>query len=544
MSGDGSIELAGGPSAEELSQYDLNDFGNAMRLIRLAGGRIGADGDVDLSTARLLYLREAGWIGFNGHHWDLKGGERLAQRLAHKVAAGLWAQAEILADLRMKAAAAGGGEKPSKKEIGQIYDFAEMCGNAGRTSAMLRQAQAYLEVDLDAFDRHPLWLNVRNGTLKWTRKKGGGFDLAFQDRHDPADRLTRMAEVDYAPAAVCPLFDRLYASWLPEKPVADYMHTMLGYGATGATEEQAFFIVQGLGRDGKSTLMNIIRKILGSYAAVADVKTFLDTGQRSGSDASPDIARLAGDTRLITTSEPPKNARLNDAMLKVFTGGEPMTTRRLKQDIFEFTPVGKVFMQCNNRPQPGDDEGIWRRLKPVLFENQVPKDQVDKTLPEQLEAEREGILNWLAAGVGRWLTHGLVDPPRVQQAIEDYRKGSNPFSEWFADRLVIDKSAKVSASELFKAYKDWMEEMGHERPMSQTTFGKALADRQIILAGKDRTGRKMRSGARLKTPGEIAADNARADDGEFGSGGPPAPGEGGAASMDGDDDFGPPGDGQ
>lgn len=40
MSGDGSFEYAGAPTPEELAAFDLNDFGNAMRLIRLAGGRI------------------------------------------------------------------------------------------------------------------------------------------------------------------------------------------------------------------------------------------------------------------------------------------------------------------------------------------------------------------------------------------------------------------------------------------------------------------------------------------------------------------------
>ena len=40
MSADGSFAFSGAPSPEELARFDLNDFGNAMRLIRLVGGEV------------------------------------------------------------------------------------------------------------------------------------------------------------------------------------------------------------------------------------------------------------------------------------------------------------------------------------------------------------------------------------------------------------------------------------------------------------------------------------------------------------------------
>jgi hypothetical protein len=42
--------------------------------------------------------------------------------------------------------------------------------------------------------------------------------------------------------------------------------------------------------------------------------------------------------------------------------------------------------------------------------------------------------------------------------------------------------------------------------MSQTAFGNALADRQVIRAGMNGQGKVMRAGARLKTSAELAAD--------------------------------------
>ena len=519
---DDASPLPSAPSAEELSRFALNDFGNAMRLIRLAGGEIDARGRVDVRSVRLLYLREHGWIGFDEDlgHWDLRGGEGLAQKLAHEVAKGLPAQADLWAAATRERLEAQ-GEKVTAKTLAEFYDFAESCGNAGRTSAMLRQAQTYLQVDLDAFDRHPLWLNCRNGTLKFERIRdlaGGRYDckVRFQRRHDPGDRLTRRLEVDYDPEAAAPMFETALKQWQPAPAMRLYLQTLIGYCFSADTSEQLFVIFQGKGRDGKSTFMVTLRKLGGSYAATADVKSFLDIGQRSGSDASPDIARLAGDTRLISTAEPPKNARLADDMIKKFTGGGAVTARHLKQGIFEFEPVGKVVMECNGRPQPqGGDEGIWRRLKLVLWENQIAKGSEDKELPAKLDAERAGILNWVALGVKRWICEGLTEPARVLEALDDYRRGSSPFSEWCAEHLVLDKGSEAGASDLYKSYKAFVEERD-EKPMSQTSFGKALGELQV-LRGRDSVGRVVRKGARLKTEAEREAD--RAAQAEAGAGG-------------------------
>jgi putative DNA primase/helicase len=491
---DGSLyEFADAPSPEELGKYELNDFGNAMRLVRHVGGEIdGATGEISLGAAILLYQREVGWVGWNGKTWDLKLGQRLAERTAHKVVQELPRQ-----KLAMMA------EGLSAKEVDT---FIRGAGNAGRISAMLQVAEAYLQVDLEVFDTAELALTVRNGTLRFARTAGGGMDHRC-DAHDPRDRITRLADVEYDPAAKAPLWEASMASWQPDPEMRAYLQRAVGYMATGYTHEQAFWIFQGKGRDGKSTMVGALRELLGGYADVADVRTFLDVSQRGGADASPDLARLAGDCRMISVAEPPRGAKLAEAMIKSFTGGAPILARRLRQDLFSFMPRPKVFMECNSRPViKGDDEGIWRRIHLVMFEHQVGVADVDRELGRKLRAEYPGILNWVIDGVAAWLERGLDPPQRVKDALEDYRKGSSPFGEWFAERLVLEPGAKTVAADLFADFKVWCEDQGIERIMSQTAFGNALADRQVIRAGMNGQGKVMRSGARLKTTAELVAD--------------------------------------
>ncbi len=491
MSADG-YAFGSAPSVEELGQFDLNDFGNAMRLCRTVGAEIDEFGNVDPGGATLLYVRDLEkWIGWNGRHWDLKLGQRLAQRTAHKVAQGLSAQYHVMLSFNPK----GGKE---------IMSFIKASGNAGKAAAMLEVAEGYLQVELDAFDNDPLALTVQNGTLKFRRTPGDGCKVIFA-KHDPADRITRMAHVDYDPKAKAPVWESSLAQWQPLPEMQNYLQRLAGYVATGHIHEQVFVILQGKGRDGKSTFVGALRELLGDYAGVSDVKTFLDMGQRSGSDASPDLARLAGDCRLVSVAEPPRGAKLAEAMIKSFTGGAPILARFMRKDPFDFLPKPKVLMECNSRPViRGDDEGIWRRVRLIMFERQVAPDKVDKSLAAKLRAEYSGILNWIIVGVGDWLNEGLREPKRLADTMDDYRKGSSPFGEWFMERCELEEGFKETAKLLFGDYKEWCEENGLEKPMSQTAFGNALADRQVIRCGKDVKGNVLRMGARLKPKFEPA----------------------------------------
>lgn len=510
---DGFHAFAEGPTPDELAAFDLNDYGNALRLIRLIGGRIEADGSIDISAATLLYLLGQGWIGFNGKVWDRKLGDQLASRAAHQVAVKVRG---------LHSALVARGLTP-KDAVG----FMNSCGNRGAISAMKELASAYLTVEIDAFDRDPMALNCRNGTLKLRLGEAAPDcerELIRELRpHDPADRITRLIDVDYDPDATADLFRQTVEASLPDPEVRAFFQRAHGYSATGAVHEQALFICQGLGRDGKSTILDGLRETLGSYGAVGKVETFLDIGHgRSGGEAAPDIVELAGDVRMIVLSEPPRGSKLAEGLLKAWTSGSPISARQLREKPFTFRPIGKLWMECNAFPVArGDDDGVWRRIHPVLFENQVPVEAMDRMLPVKLRAERAGMLNWLIEGVGDWLRRGLDPPHRVRQALDDYRKQSSPFGDWLNERCVWGKAAngtRTISSELYADYKDWAEGQGHDKPMSQRAFGDALHQRQIMLAGKDAKGRKFRAPIRLKTAFELAEDLERANASFTGSG--------------------------
>jgi len=489
------------PTAKELAGYDLSDYGNAMRLIRLAGGALTDDG-VNIDHVRLLYVIGMGWIGFNGRYWDGKFGEVLSRRMAHS------------AGQKMRAPEV---REEMLKKYGLTYPelrkYLDGLGQAGATSAMLKQAESYLTVEIDAFDGDPMRLNCENGTLKLKLDKAGKLQIELRP-HSPADRITRMLGVAYDKTAAAPQFRRVWRDSLPDAEVAAFFQRFNGYALTGHVYEQAFAICQGKGRDGKSTLLDAVREMAGGYGGVGDINTFLETANTGGSGASPDLIKLAGDVRFVVLSEPPRGAKFNEGRLKAWTSGSPITARQLREAPIDFRPKGKLIVECNALPVVrGDDDGIWRRANVIPFENQVPVEQVDKQLPQKLRAEFPGILNWVLEGVGDWLAQGLAPPKAIRRVLEDYRKESSPFGDWLMTRCVFGKAAeghRTLSKDLHADYKAWCEDQGQDAKqiMGVKAFGTALSQRQIRPAGKDRKGIQYRGPIRLKTEEELAQDYA------------------------------------
>jgi putative DNA primase/helicase len=307
---------------------------------------------------------------------------------------------------------------------------------------------------------------------------------------------------------------------LPVDEVRWYFQKIIGYAALGLTVEQIFIMLQGKGGDGKSTTMDVIRIVLGLYAVVGNVKTFLAGTLKDAGAATPELVRFVGDTRLISVGEPKRGQALAEEMVKAFTGGSALPARANYGDEFEFEPRGKVIMEVNSRPRiSGDDDGIWGRIVIILFPRQFRRrDGWVKAMKANLLANREGVFRWIVEGALGYLKEGLEPPAEVAAAIEEYRRSANPFSEWMAARVDIsDPLALTGSTAMYNDYKTWCEAEGvsDREMMTSSAFGRALGDRQILLGPKDSKGLKRRRGAKLRPVGELFVGDdepAEADD--------------------------------
>jgi putative DNA primase/helicase len=108
-----------------------------------------------------------------------------------------------------------------------------------------------------------------------------------------------------------------------------FLQRAAGYSLTGSTVEHCLFLLWGTGRNGKSTFLEVLGHIIGTYGQSASMSTFLEQKY----DGIPnDLAALAG-SRFVTAVETQDSRRLDEAKVKQITGGDTVTARFLLRTV-------------------------------------------------------------------------------------------------------------------------------------------------------------------------------------------------------------------
>lgn len=527
----GAIEI---PDADplRLAFFEQSDFGNAERARALAGGKLKWIEDLQA------------WAWYDGKRFDVERGGIMAQRLAHRVIGHIRTEAAELYDLarlceegdsaahelltRLKGPKYDHGQL--KTVAGGLLKHALKSGSASMTAGMLRQLRAIegIAALLEDFDVDPLVYNCLNGTLRFLppgsaphtnesscagagdqqpTSPGTRWTVKFQP-HDPADALMQLADVEYDPGAACPFWEERLDMLHPDKEQLKALQILYGYSLTGLTSDQAFYVHQGRGGDGKSATHQALAELHGDYYRHAGVKTFLQGAERGGAEHRSDLVRLKGDIRFVTCDEPKARSVWDGETIKQVTGS--LITARGSGERTEVTyrPRFKLHPECNVIPRaPSDDKGFRRRFKLFQWTVSLPDAgqpghiSIDEVLA-RLRSERSGILNWMISGASQWLeTRRIPEPAAMAAVLQDYWADSSPLLEWMGEWCdTSDPAAMSGATDLYKHFKQWQEEAGAEKVMTSTAFGRALRDKQFAVV-KDSRGIRWRKGIRLRETG-------------------------------------------
>lgn len=436
---------------DECSWYERNDIGNAQRFIARHG-----DG--------VIHIDGLGFAAWDGRRWSVKEGARLSKMLAHDTARQI--RREALA-MQARGRDEDESEKDFRERIAAHRRFAVATGNRSKLDNLLSEAAPYLSRLPEDLDADPFLLNVENGTLQLG-------DKARLVEHRRLDYITRLAGAAYDPDARAPTFERFVRTILPDDQVREFVQRFAGYLLTGDTSEQQICMFYGKGSNGKSTLVTCLRAVLGDYAETLPFAALLYDDRRRGSDASPELADLAG-VRAAFASEPESGARFSESRLKELTGGEPIKVRPLFQKFFEFRPQFKLLASFNDKPYiRGATDGIWRRIRLVPFERKVGPDQVGPVHTE-LRREAPGILNWMLEGFDVWRRIGLSPPASIIAETDAYREDANPAQQFAADCLEKIDGGMVAAAHVYAAYEEWCKRSAIE-PLSGNAFGRRMSE--------------------------------------------------------------------
>jgi putative DNA primase/helicase len=430
-------------------------------------GILQAEGRTELANARRFVAQNAGrvryvaawskWIVWTGQRWLLDDGCAV-HSLAKGVAESLWTEiGELLPEL---------GAGPAR----ELVAFARATASAKGVEHLLTLARSEpgIPVGVDELDHDAWLLNLQNGTVDL---RTGAIHA-----HNRADLITKIAPVAFNPDADCPQWYGFLGDILPDAELRDFMRRLAGYWLTGSVRDHLLPVLCGTGANGKSVLLTTLLALLGpDYSCKSPAAMLL----ASASDQHPTgLADLYG-KRLVACIEADAGRRLNEALVKELTGGDAIRARRMREDFWQFQPTHKLVLATNHRPTVrGTDNGIWRRLKLVPFNVTIPDDAQDRQLPEKLQAELPGILNWAMSGCIEWQANGLGKADAITAATESYKAESDVLADWLAACCTRDPDAKTASGDLYKSYAAWANANG-ENVMSSTMFGKLLTERDF-----------------------------------------------------------------
>jgi putative DNA primase/helicase len=436
------------------ASYMRTDLGNAERFV-----------DAYRDRVRWCPARKS-WLIYDGprYVWDERGE---SVKLAHHTARAIFHEAAHAKD---------------EDEQKAIAKWAFTSQGESRINAMLSQSKPYLAVGMDELDRDPWLVNCQNGTLDLRTGR-------LRD-HDPEDLITRLAPVAYDPEATCPRFERFLHETLVDAEVVRFVKRYAGYTLTGITRERIMAILYGSGKNGKTTLVELLHEALGDYARNTDVETLLIKKYQG---VGNDVAALKG-ARFVSAAEVEKGRRLAESKIKQLTGRDTVTARFLFGENFDFKPEFKLWLSTNNKPViQGTDDAIWDRLRLIPFTQRFDGAKADPLLSDKLRDELAGVFAWMVEGCLEWQEHGLGEPESVTEATKQYREDMDTLAAFFEDRCVIGERLMTPASRLYKTYQLWCDEAG-EHAETQKMFGMRLSERGFVSEKFTRGPHKDRKG--------------------------------------------------
>jgi putative DNA primase/helicase len=395
-----------------------NDAGNAERF----AGKF---------KDKLIYVSGRGWFEWTGKRW--KPIREKVTEYAVRVAKGIYKEV---------------AEATGSTERNKLSQFANNSHNVARIKAMVELSCPKLEVDIVQLDADPWLLNVRNGIIN--------LETGKLLPHDPKKYQTKMIGFDYDPAAPCLRWKQFIDEvTCGDRDLAGYLQKAFGYSLTGTVAEQSFFVLIGRGANGKSTLLNVIKGVMGGYAATCNSDLFVE--KKYGGSSTCGLMKLNG-VRLATVSEVGADKKLDEPIVKQITGGDAISGRFMRENEFEFIPQFTVFLACNSFPKVEENNyAIWRRIKTIPFKYQANDESVDKFLTEKLLKESQGILTWLVEGCLSWQSQGLHEPDEMRTTIESLRCHNDDLRRFIIENLENNSGSFLPFRMAFEEFEKFVE---------------------------------------------------------------------------------------
>ena len=488
--------------AEEVADLDRSIDG----AWQLAGGKLSGDAStVDRAIAEtfLHYHEDAWrfvasrdrWYHWNGVYWR-NAGSKFTLR----------AELHAFSDHYIDAAA---NEQPGERRE-RYLAVAHRLGMSSGVDQVYKAVQALVAVDIDLFDSQ-LHLTTFPAS-EASQLPALTFNAETLEVYEPRadDYITAIGGAPFDEDAECPELDEYLTSMFPDEEVRDFALEVLGQCMQGdLTRNEHFVVLAGPPASGKSTLMELVSKLLGDRTVVGARSVIDGDGASEGKDFS--IIHLRGKT--VAYFDEARSIRFGESMKRIVSGNR-IVAHVKRQDDEVFTSTARPFITTNALPNVKfDDDGLKRRAVLLYiggrdaFEGGTP--EYDRGLKSRLMSDPRALsrlLRLMGEGLARVVENGgSYDVPEdVVSWVDEWFEESDPLREWFGSGEVEQTNMedhKIKGA--YTLYGRWCKTNGL-KSLGPKAFGQCMRKRAVKVTTPK--GQTVYHGMRAGDPARATAD--------------------------------------
>ncbi len=266
------------------------------------------------------------------------------------------------------------------------------------------------------------------------------------------------------------VFFRFIETTIPNDDDRQMLYDFMALCLTTITEAQQFLIIFGEGGTGKSTIIDLITKIVG----------FENTSSLSLQDLEKRFQSVALLGKLVNVcADIPSTALKETATLKKITGEDTVSMEYKGGKTFEAKPHVKIIMSANKVPANLDDtsNAYYRRLLAL----EIPKKgEHIENLRERLEDEIPLIISFLinrlkAMAINGFTVKNSANSERIKRRM---RRDVDNVLAFVEDVIIEDENSRVKKDDVFERYQEYCRVWGRKE-LGRNTFYARLGEMGI-----------------------------------------------------------------
>lgn len=221
---------------------------------------------------------------------------------------------------------------------------------------------------------------------------------------------------------------------------------VLGYCISSLTKGRKAFVFYGIGRTGKSTILNVLEAAIGSNL-VSHEPFHTMSGERAKAHYEGKRCNISRET----STRPNRNEESFKSLVscEFTTGSEKYEKQRDFVATLSFVFAGNSDVEFTFM-----DDAILDRLVYLIFNKTIPEDEIDLDLEEKLLAEKDVIFSLALDSLKRLIMdkYDFKMAPIAQEHIKHRRYLIHSAESFLDEKCKLSDNGKVSKVVLYAAY--------------------------------------------------------------------------------------------